>query len=184
MSCPRARCSASHPLLGAAFTPGARWISCTSPSSAGTPVSPAGLCPLQVAWLGAGMSFPPCPAPCCILDRQRPFPFLLHLLPLLRALRVPRQRKRLRYSDLDFEVSPATAAGVTGTRHGVGCRLVTEPPCPWFPLARCQQSSSRAWRSFIPGNNERWLVIKTPAPSRSVTAGSAAHLHQIGRAHV
>lgn len=138
-------------------------------SSAGHPVSlsghlvsPVGLCPLQVAQPEAGMSFTPtaAPAPCCILDLQRPFPFLLHLLPLLWSLPVPCQRKRLRYSDLDFEVSLATAAGITTAHHGVGCHLVTEPPCPQLPVSTAVTEL---------GLN----------PQHQAGAGSAAHPHTL-----
>lgn len=103
------------------------------------PLSSAGLCPQHVAQPGAGMSSHPWP--CSLLHPGAPktFPFSSPSPPSLRALPVPCQRKRLRYSDLDFEVSPTTATGATGARHGVGCHLVTEPSWPWFALSAKQQ---------------------------------------------
>lgn len=94
-------------------------------------MSPTRLCPPQVAWHGAGMSFPPCPA----LPMSRTCKDLSLFFSISSPCSGLCQRKRLRYSDLDFEVSLAVAVGITGAHRGVGCHLGTEPPCPQFPLA-------------------------------------------------
>uniref|UniRef100_A0A8C8AR84 Adhesion G protein-coupled receptor B2 n=1 Tax=Otus sunia TaxID=257818 RepID=A0A8C8AR84_9STRI len=81
-------------------------------------------------------------------------------------------------------LGPGTEEGVPGgTGRPVaegdaypGFVAVDHPPCPRFPLACCQQR-----RSFTPGHNKHWLVIKTPAPSRGGAAGSATRLHPLPR---
>ncbi|KAI1231205.1 hypothetical protein IHE44_0008142 [Lamprotornis superbus] len=62
------------------------------------------------------------------------------------------ERKRLRYSDLDFEVSPA---------------MEVTPVPPWGTDPVCPHSlyPSSSSEGFRPGSNKRWLWIKTPMTS-------------------
>lgn len=102
--------------LGACMGLGAPWRACATcvRRVAEVPCSCA-CCLASHNLLGAGSALPgaagllPGPAKTFPL-----FPFLLLLLPAAPAPCTPCQRKRLRYSDLDFEVSRAAVAPGTG----------------------------------------------------------------------